>query len=123
MKKTITILEDDLDIRDICTLIFESEGFVVHGYGTVANFSRDILPTDIFLLDVRLPDGNGIDVCRMLKADKRFSKIPIIIMSAHINPLLHEQNYGEDLFITKPFNLDYMLEQVELLIDNHRDNL
>lgn len=115
MKKKITILEDDADIRDICTFFFEGEGFDVHGYGTVIDFSKDIPPTDLFLLDVRLPDGSGIDVCRMLKEDGRFSTIPIIIMSAHINPLLQKDYYGANCFIEKPFDLSFMLEQVELL--------
>ena len=112
MKKTITILEDDADIMDICTLFFEFEGFDVIGYGTVADFSRNILPTHLFLLDVRLPDGNGIEVCRTLKEDGRFGRIPVIIMSAHIHPLTKSDKYGADCFIQKPFDLDYMLEQV-----------
>jgi DNA-binding response OmpR family regulator len=115
MKKTITILEDDEDIRDIYTYFFECEGFGVKAYGTVADFSRELGPTDLFLLDVRLPDGNGIDVCGMLRGDGRYCKIPIIIMSAHINPKVPKDNFGADCFIEKPFDLDNLLRQVELL--------
>ena len=59
MKTQITILEDDTDIREICTYIFMEEGYSVNGFCDIASFSAASTHPDIFLLDIMLPDGDG----------------------------------------------------------------
>lgn len=114
-QKEITILEDDGDIREICTYFFASQGFKVNGYGNVKEFSTPPPSTDVFLLDVRLPDGNGLAVCRMLKSDVRYEHIPVIMMSAHMDTSVMMDRCGADHFISKPFDLDLLLEKVVAL--------
>ena len=86
MNKEITILEDDLDIREICTFIFSDEGYLVHGFGDVASFNASPTFPSIFLLDIRLPDGDGRAVCKRLKSDPLYASIPVIMMSANTGP-------------------------------------
>ncbi|MGE6221823.1 response regulator transcription factor [Nubsella zeaxanthinifaciens] len=118
MKKEITILEDDRDIRDICTFIFKNEGYTVNSYGSVSEFSQAPTTTQIFLLDISLPDGNGLDICQKLKMDQRFKEVPIILMSAHMTEATAIASACKaDLFIKKPFQLEYLLESVSGLID------
>jgi len=116
MRREITILEDDRDIREICTYFFTGEGFQVNSYGSVEEFSAAPTTTAIFLLDIRLPDGNGLDVCRRLKDDIRYEGIPIIMMSAHMETSTMMKRCKADYFIAKPFDLDDLLERVEQLM-------
>lgn len=59
---------------------------------------------DLLILDVRLPDGNGIDYCAMLKKTYGFSDIPIIIMSAN-STRADASRDGATCFIEKPFDI------------------
>ena len=116
-RKEITILEDDRDIREICTYFFASEGFSVNCYGSVKEFEAAPLSTKIFLLDISLPDGNGLDICQMIKKDQRFKEIPVIIMSAHMTEAaIKAQPCPAEHFISKPFNLDNLLAVVDRLM-------
>jgi DNA-binding response OmpR family regulator len=116
-QKEITILEDDRDIREICTYFFTSEGFSVNGYGTAKEFADAPPTTNIFLLDISLPDGNGLDICQKIKKDQRFKDVPVIIMSAHMTEAaLKAQPCTAEHFISKPFNLDSLLNVVVKLI-------
>jgi len=108
MGKHILILEDDEDIRFIVTYILNEKGYEVTEAGTVKEFHellKNINP-DLMLLDVMLPDGNGLELCLELKKDPVSHHIPIIVMSAHAtqNEVLLRA-CAED-FISKPFDLD-----------------
>ncbi|MFN0257320.1 response regulator transcription factor [Pedobacter ureilyticus] len=117
MRKEITILEDDQDIREICTYVFEAEGFKVNSYSTVSSFMDCHTAPDIYLLDIRLPDGNGLEVCQFLKADPKFSAIPVILMSAN-----YEQSSIKDLcsaesFLAKPFDIELLVDRASQLVN------
>jgi len=115
MNKEITILEDDSDIREICTYFFTNEGFKVNSYATIEDFYAAHTKPNLFLLDVRLPDGNGLDVCRTLKNDQQNKGIPIIMMSAHMDIDVMMERAGAEHFISKPFDLDQLLAKVVAL--------
>jgi DNA-binding response OmpR family regulator len=56
------------------------------GYPTITSFKNEMAfaHPDMIVLDVMLTDGNGLDVCEEMKADKRTNDIPILMMSAHL---------------------------------------
>ena len=116
MNRHITILEDDNDIREICTFILSEEGYCVKSFADIASFNATITTPDLFLLDIRLPDGNGLELCDRLKKDPKFSNIPIILMSAHQQKTSAMLGSSADDFIEKPFDIDYMLQRVARLI-------
>lgn len=116
MQQEITILEDDQDIREICIYLFSSEGYRVKGFDTVAAFRESNTIPDLYLLDIRLPDGNGLEVCRKLKADPVSSRIPIMMMSAHLDASTVRTECDADAFIAKPFTLDQLLKRAAFLI-------
>ncbi|MFD2517054.1 response regulator [Salinimicrobium flavum] len=64
----------------------------------------------VFLLDIMLPDGNGLDLCRELKNNETTRKIPVVLMSAHADINSME---GADDFISKPFDVDELLRRIE----------
>jgi PleD family two-component response regulator len=66
MTKHICILEDDPGITDIIEILLSEEGYQVECYSKVHDFfsKKDSRP-DLFILDVMLPDGNGLEVCKL----------------------------------------------------------
>lgn len=61
---------------------------------------------DAILLDIMLPDSNGLELCKELRTDERTAKVPIIIISAHAPPMNREaENAGADAYLVKPISL------------------
>lgn len=111
MKKKIIVLEDDLYIRELLELLLQEEQFEVRSFSRAKDFLRNVpsIEVDLFLLDVMLPDGNGIDICKQLKRSHRSAGIPVILMSANYNGL--NPCPAED-FIEKPFDIDDLSRRV-----------
>lgn len=67
---------------------------------------------DLILMDIMLPDGNGLEMCRDLYADKSAAHIPVVLMSAHTAEYqVHRENCARD-FIAKPFDIDEFIARV-----------
>lgn len=114
MKKTVFVLEDNPDLRDIFTILLEEELYSVSAFPDVTTFNsvvKSMLP-DIFLLDVMLPDGNGADVCNELKGHPRTNHIPIILMSANTTIEDIKDSCNADDFIAKPFDIYDFIKKV-----------
>jgi DNA-binding response OmpR family regulator len=112
----IFVLEDDQDIREVVEWILASEDYEVVSFDSVADFmqrdARDL--PDLFILDVRLPDGSGLDICKQLRSEDTHQAIPILMMSAHANIIQMERQCDADGFIQKPFELNHFLETIHL---------
>jgi len=115
MDKVIHLVEDDEDIRFVIDYILREIGYTVEIFGTIAAFeARSISrPPDLIILDVMLPDGNGIDLCVQLKANSATALIPIIIMSAHSTEKAVLEAACAEEFISKPFDLDELTARIE----------
>ncbi|MCC8361033.1 response regulator transcription factor [Salinimicrobium sediminilitoris] len=110
--KEIFIVEDDDGIRELIEFLLVSQQYSVKTFPTARAFHKAIpgkVP-DLFLLDIMLPDGNGVDLCRELKEGEKTSKIPVVLMSAHADISRTE---GADDFIAKPFDVDELLKRIQ----------
>lgn len=105
--KLIYILEDNDDIREILELLLTADNYEVVGFPDVSSFHKGLLiqVPDTFILDVMLPDGNGIDVCCLLKSDERTRDIPVIMMSANYTSEQMSSLCRAEDFISKPFDI------------------
>src|SRR3546814_15204732 len=103
MKPKILVVDDDMALAEMLTIVLRGEGFDPHvvGDGTQAlSAVREIRP-DLVLLDLMLPGMNGIDVCRVLRAD---SGVPIVMLTAKtdtVDVVLGLES-GADASIVKP---------------------
>lgn len=115
-KKVIYLVEDNIEISDLVEYLLNDIGYKTICSTTVSDFNRniDIALPDMIILDIMLPDGNGIDVCKGLKTNSITNHIPIIIMSAHVNIELKALESGANDFISKPFDIDDFIARVEL---------
>lgn len=118
MQQKILVLEDDLALS--AGLCFELDSA---GYLTVAAYNcqkaRQLLKGDYFdlaLLDVNLPDGNGFDLCREIKARK--PELPVIFLTANDleRDVLSGFDMGAEDYVTKPFNMQILLRRVEVVL-------
>ena len=115
MKKSIFILDDTEDIRNIITEILKEKNYEVTGFANIKDFRKGIAfaQPDLFILDVMLPDGNGIDVCDELKDNRYTRHIPILMMSANNAYAAAKKMCETEDFINKPFDIDEFIEKVE----------
>jgi two-component system response regulator MtrA len=81
MRQRILVVDDDPSLAEMLTIVLRGEGFdtAVVGDGTQALTAVRELRPDLVLLDLMLPGMNGIDVCRVLRAD---SGVPIVMLTA-----------------------------------------
>jgi two-component system phosphate regulon response regulator PhoB len=118
MDKRIQLVEDDDDIRFIIEYILEDSGYKVESFPNATLFINRQNKTnlDLLILDVMLPDGNGIELCRQHKIDPLTSNIPVLVMSAHARAKSILEEACADDFISKPFDLDSFLEKAKKLL-------
>jgi DNA-binding response OmpR family regulator len=121
MEKLIQIVEDNADISSIVQFILEDAGYMVQTFRNANAFVNRTQKenVDLFILDVMLPDGNGIDLSKALKSDAFTFHIPVIIMSAHSNVDLALHEGKADQFIKKPFELDTFVLKVNDVIKTY----
>jgi len=108
MKKAILIVEDDDDIRELVSHSLSREGFSVRGAPTgieALNSVKSASP-DLIILDLMLPDIDGLEVCRRLKADVSTQTIPIVMLTAKTEDtdIVVGLELGADDYVTKPFS-------------------
>lgn len=118
MQKEIFILEDDKHIGFILNHILLEEGYHVKVYETVSAFRHALLSgrPDLLLMDVRLPDGNGMELCAELKSTEAFS-LPVLMMSADWH--LHNRDLcPADDYIAKPFDVDQLVSKVSAYLQS-----
>jgi len=73
---------------------------------------------DLILLDLMMPEPNGFEVCKMLRADPNFAKTPIVIITALDDNASKETAFsaGADDYLTKPFRMDDLADTIETLL-------
>lgn len=110
----ILLVEDDSDIMRINRSFLENEGYTVHCADSVqaAAFQlEDCLP-DLVLLDVMLPDGDGMDFCKLLREK---SQAPVIFLTARDenDSIVMGFRSGGDDYITKPYDLNVLKARID----------
>ena len=115
MKKKICVLEDDHAIRDVLNILLSEENYEVSMFSCIKDLmrARHHYTPDLYLLDVRLPDGNGIDLCRKITTDKQTHDIPVVMMSANVSSREIGIGCKAKAFVEKPFDLDHVIDSVE----------
>ena len=115
MKKWIYVVEDNAGVRDIIEFLLTEEQYEVKVCATTLDFWQQMKRhrPDMVVLDVQLPDGNGIDVCAKLKQNITTHAIPVMMMSAgnHLSSIKSKCD-AED-FINKPFDINDFVHRVE----------
>ncbi|MEI2826951.1 MAG: response regulator transcription factor [Dermatophilaceae bacterium] len=116
----VLLVEDDRGISEPLARALRREGYTVdvHGTGAGALEAAKARP-DLVVLDLGLPDMDGLEVCRRLRADGR--TIPVLILTARADELdaVVGLDAGGDDYVTKPFRLAELLARVRALLRRH----
>ena len=116
----IYIVEDDFNILEIETFALRNSGMSVTGFDDAASFfltMQEQLP-DLILLDIMLPDRDGIEVLQALRKDVRTAEIPVIMVTAKQAEvdIVRGLETGADDYITKPFGIMELISRVRALL-------
>jgi two-component system, OmpR family, alkaline phosphatase synthesis response regulator PhoP len=120
VSKKILIVEDESDLVKLLKYNLEKEGFRVNyatdGSLALAEARRD--PPDLVILDLMLPGLDGLEVCRQLRRNERFVRVPILILSARGEEAdrVVGLELGADDYVTKPFSTREMIARVRALL-------
>lgn len=119
-KSKILLVEDERDMVYAVNLQLEAEGYdVVNAYDGYTGFEKaKSEKPDLIILDLMLPKIEGYKICRMLKFDEEYRKIPIIIFTARAQESDKEtsETVGADAYITKPFEPAVLLSKIKELL-------
>jgi DNA-binding NtrC family response regulator len=119
---SILVIDDEAEIREGLELLLSSEGYVVASAETAeAGLARlEQEPYDLLLLDVSLPDRNGLDLLRDIR--QRDPHLPIVLITAYGSIDMARQAFksGAQDYITKPWSNDELLAQVASAVEGRR---
>lgn len=120
MKKTILIVDDEPNIVISIEYLMKRAGYeVVTAYDgqQALDYLADSHPA-LMLLDVMMPNKNGIEVCEEVRTNKRFDDMPIVMLTAKGSEAEMSKGLalGADAYITKPFSTHDLVERVKSLL-------
>lgn len=122
-RTTVLLVDDDAHFRETLADAMALKDVAVVGAGSAAEAAAalaEALPA-VVLLDVQLPDGSGVELCRRLKRDPRTKRVPVVLLSArYTEPADRAEGLltGADAYLAKPINVEALQEEIRYLVDN-----
>ena len=120
MGKRILLVDDEEDILDFLELILEEQGYSVikANSGTEALAAAQVDRPDLILLDIMMPEMDGWEVLKLLKADEEVSHIPVAMLTARTEMKDKIQGLQEGAidYICKPFVTKELLDKLEIIL-------
>src|SRR3954471_11291855 len=124
MSARVLIADDDRAIRDALTRALGLEGYdvVQAGDGNSALSLIEATQPDVAILDVMMPNIDGLTVCRVLRAER--NRLPVLMLTARTEPpeRVAGLDAGADDYLAKPFDLDELFARVRALLRRARDD-
>lgn len=116
----IAVVDDEPDILNLLELHLKKAGFPVATFPDATSFYRFLenCTPRLIILDLMLPDVDGVDVCRYLKSESRFATIPIIMLTARQeeSDRVLGLELGADDYVTKPFSPRELVARVRAIL-------
>lgn len=121
---SIYIVEDDVNIREIERYALKNSGYEVEEFESGAELFKRLgkKRPSLILLDIMLPDEDGLDILSKIRADRETAGIPIIMVTAKTSELdkVKGLDLGADDYITKPFGVMELISRVKALLRRTR---
>ena len=119
-KRKILVVEDEAELTGAIRIRLEQAGYeVLTAYDGQEGLEKARAENpDLIVLDLMLPKIDGYKVCRMLKFDEKYKKIPVVMLTARAQERDEDLGYevGADAFITKPFKYQVLLAKIAELL-------
>jgi len=121
----ILIIDDEPDITNLVSYHLKAAGYEVttvnEPVGSLAT-ARSLLP-DLVILDIMMPDLNGIQICRILRTDPKLKGVPIIFLTARVEEADRVSGFeaGGDDYLCKPFSIRELVLRVHSILRRTKD--
>jgi len=124
--KRILVVDDEPDVTELLSYKLEQEGYhaeTINDPLMIMGKARDFRP-DLFILDIMMPELNGLQICRMIRADPNLKQSPIIFLTAkgETENRIKGLETGADDYVSKPFNSKELLLRIRSIFKrSHRE--
>lgn len=114
----ILVVDDEASIRELLSFNLKKNGYSVETAADGREALAKAAGMDLVLLDIMLPEDDGLEVCRRLKADPQTSGIPIIMLTAKAEEIdrVLGLELGADDYVVKPFSMRELLARVKAVL-------
>ncbi|HTW91122.1 MAG TPA: response regulator transcription factor [bacterium] len=123
MSRLVAVVDDEPDILELVSLHLSKAGFAVRTFPDATRFQKSLASSlpDLVILDLMLPDADGIDVCKYLKQEARTAHVPVVMLTARGDELdrVLGLEIGADDYITKPFSPKELVARVKAVLRRH----
>lgn len=114
------VVDDEPDVTELVSYRLKREGYTVEVINNpleIMGKAREFSP-DLFVLDIMMPELDGMQICRMIRADTKLSGIPIIFLTAkgEVEDRIKGLEYGADDYIPKPFDTKELVLRIGLIL-------
>ena len=120
MQSNILVIEDEQSIADVIVYNLQKEGYAVFWErdGRDGLIRAQNLVPDLCILDLMLPGIDGLQICRLLKADTRTKAVPVMMLTARSAETdeIVGFNMGADDYVTKPFRVQPLIHRIKALL-------
>ena len=120
-KSLILIVEDEEQVLNTNCRMLRRRGYDVRTAQTAAEACHQLeeqLP-DLLILDIMLPDGNGLDICRRFR-EKTLNPVLFLTGKSDIRDRVEGLQQGGDYYLTKPYNFDEFLAVIQMLLERQK---
>jgi DNA-binding response OmpR family regulator len=116
----ILVIDDELDTLEFIQVVFSKRGYEVVGTPHAREglrLARERQPA-VILIDLMLPDVNGFEACRQLRADAQTAHVPLVVLSARNSTADRTEaaNAGADRYLVKPVTIKVLVGTIEELL-------
>jgi DNA-binding response OmpR family regulator len=120
LSRLIAVVDDEPDILELVSLHLRKAGYSVRAFPNAGQFQKALAGSvpDLVILDLMLPDADGLDVCKDVKADTRTAHVPVVMLTARGEELdrVLGLEIGADDYITKPFSPKELVARVKAVL-------
>jgi len=118
---TIMVIEDNPDNMDLVTEILEDEDYTVEGFDRAGTGLKRLKAggIDLVLMDISLPDMNGLEATRLIRQDESIKDVPVLALTAHA--MANDERIcldaGCDAYLTKPIDDELLLQRIAYYLE------
>ncbi len=122
--RRVVVVDDDPDVLNLVSILLQRIGVQASTFADGRSAIRYLAQEtpDLIILDLMLPDVDGLDILRQIRARARFEAVPVLVLSAKADPdtIRTALDNGADSYVTKLYITNSLVDRVRLLLTHGR---